>query len=34
MKLDNNIKKQITRIRQEIGENKDLKEKSKDKASI
>jgi hypothetical protein len=34
MKLDDNVKKQITRIRQEIRENKDLKEKNKNKASI
>jgi hypothetical protein len=34
MKLDANIKKQIPRIRQEIRENKDSKEKSKDKATI
>ena len=34
MELDDNIKKQITRIGQEIRENKDLKEKSKDKTTI
>jgi hypothetical protein len=34
VKLDDNIKKQIIQIRQEIRESKDLKEKSKDKAAI
>jgi len=34
MKLDETIKKQITRIRQEIRESNNLKEKSKDKTTI
>jgi hypothetical protein len=34
MKLDENIKKQIARIRQEIRESKDSKEKSPDKTTI
>jgi hypothetical protein len=33
MKLDENIKKQIVRIRQEIRESKELKEKSTEKNS-
>jgi fructose-1-phosphate kinase PfkB-like protein len=34
MKLDENIKKQIVRIRQEIRESKELKEKSTEKTVI